>query len=1576
MTTPQQTKQKRRTRWPKWLAIICLLLCVCTVVAWLIVKSIVANKIESQLSDLGFGKPSIDQVAVGTDGVAAKGISFFRENENQPWVTIDTLAIEHPLSGLAAGDEVYNGLTIDGVEAALDLAGSEEPFDLTAIDLTGIELPAKQIKLTNASIAIRQPAKTGADVDADEPTFDDQTNPPLQTIDRINATVKTSGDGIVLIDGEIGDLVGGRWNISGQLAQDRKQWNASLESQRIKLVDGQWQALPGMPGGVAKYLQADVQASAKIELSSNQNGSFDYIATTKIFEAQLNLPTFQLPIKITSGTIRASDGEVQYQNLVASTDGHDSIEGSGSTTIDSFPIKSNFEAKFNGLDVVTLRKLSPAIPAEVAGNASGNAQGSIEIEPSLRTTLTIQSQAQSSTAKYGSMAAKSSTIDVQIAPLIFDGLQKFESLDGLITVNATAEQLDADRIFESLDLNELDQQLEIEAVATGDFQLEIPLASADKIETWKMQVSGISPSGTIGRQTFRDVRVKANLAAGTLDFTEIVATPVLKGVSIPRDAQVSGQAPASALVVSAKPTASVVRARVRWPLSSVASPSDVGELNFEGQHVPAAWAIGLVNRQIQNATGSEVDLLADSAQQLAGFTSFQTTLNVDANKPDDLTFWSGDGSIRDSTIVAAEQQLNDLKTSLKIADGRLTFSGLEGIFDSGGSVAANGSFDLTTGQFTAADLKTNEMPLGWIASVAAQSVPSIRVALKNVGIAEPDVQKQLAGNLSAEFKLIPSNEKDSPLSISTNITAKRLTLKGQALSNLRLAGNIDTKAIVIERAHVDLANRGRLDLTGNWSLDNGAGSANLDWKRLPIPWLAGLGGIENDLITGTTSGEVKIANTPAPDASEIVGQTFEGVIPISVAGQVRATGLELGGLKPQQLGFDIRTLENEIVFDQFRSAGDLKAVDLVGKIKLQPPFAYSLNAAVDRLPFTKIFSRPSVIEKEKAIAVAGIASGKFSLAGDISSQKLNSNGKLKVSEFSLDNRRLSDVSAAWNYLGNDWKKSSVELFALGGTLSVTEFNQLPQRIKFDLKKVDASQLSSFARLPAKLTGKISGNASLNNWSVEETRWADLKLQGASFVAGDVEFGDLVADAEFRDGKLSYAVAGRLLNGKFTADGSALIDRLTAETTLPLKVQFTNGELSGLYRSKARLSSLRSLQGSLAANANLLIRLDRPPTGTGVVRVSDLTWKNERLTRQVSTNVKLTNGIVKLDNVRADLNRGEISGRASIPLSLQSSGTYELNVRSFDLQRFLEIVMSDPVDGVGLVDARISGRTGKVISGQGSVSINRAKVLGLRGRSLRVPIQFQYQPLQQAGRIELRQSRFQVFNGKVTGNASLDIGRTTNVKSDLKISNLDTDALFSSLAGLKQSGQGRLSGRLKLNGKSIRSARDLTGSFRGSLSRAEAFELPLLNTVGRFLGGNQLQSRDFESKDIDLQLAKGKVEVRQLNISNSLAQISISGDAYVDGRLDLDVTGRVEQLNQPTLLEQLLGSPLSRFRGSPVAVFAQAADFLSERLVFVKISGTFQRPLVRPNAGKQIQEETIRYFLRGSQILPNADGQNN
>ena len=1537
MTQSQTTEPK--PRWRRLATLLLLLAVVATFVAWLVLKNVALARIEKELAQLGLGEPVVGNVSISANGISANDVSFARVGQSDPWLSFQSLAIEHPLARLAAGDDFFDGLTIEGLRTEVDLANveSDQPFDLSSFDF-----PAKRINLSNATVIIWQSKASGNIEPRNE-----------IVIDKINGTVKDTKQGFV-VNGEIGDLIGSNWTVAGEATASKDQWSVKISSDHLTLVDGQWQSFPGLPEGLADYFRATVEIDAEVMLRSSLTGEITYTVEANLNEGKLNLPKFNLPIDIRGGKVTLEDNLIQYTDMVASTDGIDALNGSGSTSISGFPIQSTFEVDFTDLDIASLRKFATAIPIEVNGKASGFASGSVNIEDTLRTTIIVNANGDSSTARYGSIVAKSSNVDVKITPLIFDSQQNFEFLDGAVTVLADAERVWATEVFRSLNLNFLQRQLEIEANANGELRLKLPLSTVSKIETWEMNVSATAQEAKLAQQPVRDVRLEANLSNGNLNFNEIVAVPVSQ---MPNT--VAGEA------FSESNASSVLRATVQWPLKSIQSPSDLAKLNFQGQNVPTDWLAALINRQAQNATGMTDKTFEQNVKLLAGKTTFDTAVSLNANAPEDIQRWSVDGTIRESTLIAAGQQLRDLEATLGLRQGVFSFSKLQGSFEGGGTIDAQGQFSLLNSIFDSAKLAATDVPLRWIAQVAAEVMPAVGEQLEATGLLKTKPEDQLDGELSVEFELLPPTKPNS-WSVFTEISSKRLTVKGEELSDVSLSGKFDANSLAIDSARAAIGNRGQLDLSGNWNRTTETGNADLAWKHLPIKWLASFTNNSNNTLGGATSGSVNVSNNINRDSP----------VPYSIEGSVRAEGLEFAGLKSRELGFEIRNVRDELLLDRFRTDSNAKEVDLVGKVKLSQPYEYEIDGTIEQLALTKLFARPSVTEAVKSTAVTGNANGKFDLRGNLEQMQVDSSGGIELSELTFDGSPLSDISATWNYSGSDWKKSSLSLDALGGKVKMTELTPQPQRIKVELTDVDARELTTLAKLTTKLTGTLSGDASFNEWDVDATRWAELNLRGASILAGNVELGDFSSSLKYRNKTLEYSAEGRILNGKIVAEGNTAITESIMKTELPLKLQFTNGSLSRLHRIIGNLGPLRDLQGSLAANAELKLRLDQMPSGTGSLKLSNLTYNGELVTRQISTNVNLEDGNLNLENLRADLKRGEISGKASIPIKTNSRGTYELNVRSFDLQRFLEIAMKNPIDGVGLVDTRITGRIGQTISGQGSVSVNRADVLGLSGRTLRLPVQFQYIPSQQTAKIEFRRSRFQIFNGKVAGKASLELGKSNSLEADLNVSNLDTDDLLYSLAGLRNSGQGKLSGRLKLNGNYIHSVRDLKGSFRGNLDRADAFQFPLLDSFSRFLGGNRLQSRDFEAQDIDLRLSRGRIEVRSLNISNAIAQVAFSGNAYLDGRLDLDVAARIDRVNQPTLIDQFLGSPLSRLNGSPVALFAQAAELLSDRLVLVQIGGTFSRPILRLDAGKQLQEETIRYFLRGSQILPNRDDPNN
>jgi hypothetical protein len=120
---------------------------------------------------------------------------------------------------------------------------------------------------------------------------------------------------------------------------------------------------------------------------------------------------------------------------------------------------------------------------------------------------------------------------------------------------------------------------------------------------------------------------------------------------------------------------------------------------------------------------------------------------------------------------------------------------------------------------------------------------------------------------------------------------------------------------------------------------------------------------------------------------------------------------------------------------------------------------------------------------------------------------------------------------------------------------------------------------------------------------------------------------------------------------------------------------------------------------------------------------------------------------------------------------------------------------------------------------------------------------------------------------------------------------------------------------------------------------------------------------FRSGDLQARLGHGVWRIAWLTLESSLAQIMVQGNITVQGRLDLDVTGRTTTLGgvNPVLLKLLLLS-LPAAGPIPVALITQASDLFANRLVRVHITGTPRTPSIQVAPLRLLSEEAVRFFL--------------
>ena len=1322
----------------------------------------------------------------------------------------------------------------------------------------------------------------------------------------------------------------GPLEFNGNVTRSSGKVDIEFSGQHLHLVDQKWQKWPGIGPAVLRHLGAD----SVFDLNGKLGGSFSdgirYLADIDTKDASLYIPKFKLPIAIREADVRIEDGLVSYRKVVAALGDGDVVNATGSTSIDGLPCRSKFEGDFTAVDVADLRKLVKEIPVKVKGTATGVVVGSVDVNEALETTLRIDAKGDTAEASFGNINASTGYVDVQIQPLVLTQLGKTIDLQGAVTVKATTKDQNVDGVLATFDLQALDRQFEFEMLGSGKVDLVIPLNSAADLRTWDMKINSTANAASVGGMKLQDLKLTTFLEDGQLVFQPTTA------------------------VLADDPTANV-NVFVKWPLpnNAVEAIAETGEIRAAGSNLPPREAIKFFDRQMANANidyqfKSQVVSLATSG--ISGAVNFESTIILPAAVDRPIKSWNVAANVLDSTVDLGSHQFEKLRTGLTIKDGILQLKDLEGQLTGGGSIKAGADINLVTSELSDVFLNANRFPATWLGSTIVQLDSSGEFS-RRTGLNNENVGEKLGGFFDATIKM--DNERSSR--ILWNAHSDHISIFGKPFRALTASGQYEND-FSIQKLKADLPGGGKASMDGDWVVGSDAGELKLRWNGASVSDL-----LENELnlpesFSSLSKGEMTVS---FEDSSPVFAGTVDLIEPKGFGGTFA------------DHRFNVQTTGNRISFEDVET-GDRNGLNLKGWFEFNRPFAFEVTGATKSMPLsTAVFDQ-----------LSGYVTSKFTASGEASAWKLKSSGMAKVEQFGFENTLLSDIKSKWDF---DTTRNEQRLIVdgFGGRIELDSANSTADDLVFDLNQLDLAEFAVFRKLPVKLSGIASGKTTIGDWRNPETRTLRAAGVAESVSVGRARISNVAAKASLTDGgqQLAYSVDSQMLDGKFEISGATKLKSggNPFDNRFPLKVRLTNARMRRFAESISTSPSqnLRQLQGRISVAMDWDVTPGKYPGGSGKVSIEDAKWKNRLVSRKIQSDISLNDGIMQLKNIRADLQQGEIAGRATIPLVGSAAGAYQLDVRNFSLKRMMDVLLDDPIQANGQINARISGRTGRTITGRGTLGVSRAGLFGVSNQAMKLPIRFRVVPQQRTARIEMPRTRFKAFQGNVSGSASIDIGSRLRMETKLDLANIDSQTLIRSLTGYNNTGNGKLNGRLELSSRNIRTANDLNGTFRGDLKQSTAFSFPLLDQVTRFLGNTaSLRSNRFNSDSIDLVLSKGRVNVRQFRLQNSLASISVSGDAWLDGRLDMEVAARVERLDQPTLIDQLAGSPIARLTGPQAVFFAQAAEFLSERIVFLDVGGTTRRPQLRLNPGKLLKEEAIRYFLRGSQILPNTIGQNN
>ncbi len=317
------------------------------------------------------------------------------------------------------------------------------------------------------------------------------------------------------------------------------------------------------------------------------------------------------------------------------------------------------------------------------------------------------------------------------------------------------------------------------------------------------------------------------------------------------------------------------------------------------------------------------------------------------------------------------------------------------------------------------------------------------------------------------------------------------------------------------------------------------------------------------------------------------------------------------------------------------------------------------------------------------------------------------------------------------------------------------------------------------------------------------------------------------------------------------------------------------------------------------------------------------------------------------------------GRGGDPLA-GLGGRVDLRIEQVDLRR--AGVLAGRRDVSGRASVRLRGRLAGLATGTLDLQMDRVAAAGLVISSVRVPVRWTVQPSARTVRWQSRGGVISAGGGAVrlTTTGSYSRGVTGNV--DLRIDGIDGGGLLPGGGAAL----GRIDGQVQLSARGAKAPDDIAGRFVFDLTQPQPMQLPVLNQLPTIASLTPPRpGRDTAGGHVAGRIARGVVRVDEASAYQSNVQVLASGTATMAGRLDVNLTASTQADGPIDSLLDLADSPLMLAAPAPVALVARANDLLKDRVVHAHIGGTASRPTIRLQPGRQLSQDAVAFFLRGT-----------
>lgn len=508
-------------------------------------------------------------------------------------------------------------------------------------------------------------------------------------------------------------------------------------------------------------------------------------------------------------------------------------------------------------------------------------------------------------------------------------------------------------------------------------------------------------------------------------------------------------------------------------------------------------------------------------------------------------------------------------------------------------------------------------------------------------------------------------------------------------------------------------------------------------------------------------------------------------------------------------------------------------------------------------------------------------------------------------------------------------------------------------------------------LEGRVTGTVKGTMPEAKEAPKRTFTAKVDLAAPRLRVQGIEAERLQGTVEYQADGLEYRLVGQTLGGSFQVDGRIPPEKLRPAQPGPAKPE-PEGRLRVRGVDLARLGpSFGTGSGPLRGSVDLWVNYRHEdsglvPKGRGAFVITGLSWGDAEAVGDVRGDVVVDGKEMRLRDLSGSLAGGLFRGQVAIRLRDRDRSWFTLTLDGAEASRILAPWPELASRVEGPLELRLRGNLGREWRGEGTVSLARGKILGVEVTALRVPVGFALASEQSRGQVTITDASAQVARGRVTGRAELGLGVGTRMEGQVRFHDVDLATLLREISDSEQTAAGKLTGRIDFSGTEVRSINDVAAVVEASFSQTQALQLPVLRQLTPFLMPGR-SGATFQTGELRGRLGGGIFRIQRLNLEGSLVRLFAEGTITLEGRLDLDVVANTGQLGANPNTLRLLGLRIPAVGPIPITLLLEARNYLSNRVLYLRVAGTVDNPVVRIDPIPLLAEEAVRYFLRRSNV---------